>query len=208
MSEETQAQVRYFAYGSNMNRAIFESRRGIRPIRAQPALLENYRLRFNLAIGPRARCSQPGVSSRCSHLGSAVLDHGRTVRASRPYGRCPKGRVPSHSSSRHRRWRSADRSVHISVRQDQPWAKALSTLPRLAHRRCCSAWPTAGISPLPAKFRVGRGRAAVSTAAIVGAIPDHENLVQGSGGAVNVVMAGAQRPLEPGARPWDATHVG
>jgi gamma-glutamylcyclotransferase len=66
MSEETQAQVRYFAYGSNMNRAIFESRRGIRPIRAQPALLENYRLRFNLAIGPGER----GVANLESQAGA------------------------------------------------------------------------------------------------------------------------------------------
>jgi len=55
MSDETQAQARYLAYGSNMNRAIFESGRGMRPIQAQPALLENYRLRFNLAIGPGER---------------------------------------------------------------------------------------------------------------------------------------------------------
>src|SRR5215469_18572605 len=51
MSDETKALTWYLAYGSNMNRSIFESRRGIRPIQAQPALLENYRLRFNLAIG-------------------------------------------------------------------------------------------------------------------------------------------------------------
>ena len=66
MSEETQAQVRYFAYGSNMNRAIFESGRGMRPIRAQPALLENYRLRFNLAIGPGER----GVANLESQAGA------------------------------------------------------------------------------------------------------------------------------------------
>ena len=51
MSDETKALTWYFAYGSNMNRGIFESRRGMRPIHAQPALLENYLLRFNLAIG-------------------------------------------------------------------------------------------------------------------------------------------------------------
>jgi gamma-glutamylcyclotransferase len=55
MSDETKALTRYLAYGSNMNRGIFESRRGMRPIQAQPALLENYRLRFNLAIGPGER---------------------------------------------------------------------------------------------------------------------------------------------------------
>jgi cation transport regulator ChaC len=38
-----------------MNRGIFEIRRGMRPIQAQPALLENYDLRFNLAVGPGER---------------------------------------------------------------------------------------------------------------------------------------------------------
>jgi gamma-glutamylcyclotransferase len=55
MSDETQALTWYLAYGSNMNRGIFESRRGMRPIQAHPALLENYLLRFNLAIGPGER---------------------------------------------------------------------------------------------------------------------------------------------------------
>src|SRR5271167_4481722 len=41
----------YLGYGSNMNRGIFEDRRGMRPIRARPALLENYLLCFNLPIG-------------------------------------------------------------------------------------------------------------------------------------------------------------
>jgi gamma-glutamylcyclotransferase len=55
MSDETKALTWYLAYGSNMNRGIFESRRGMRPIQAQPAQLENYGLRFNLAIGPGER---------------------------------------------------------------------------------------------------------------------------------------------------------
>ena len=55
MSDETKALTWYLAYGSNMNRGIFENRRGMRPIQAQPALLENYRLRFNLAVGSGER---------------------------------------------------------------------------------------------------------------------------------------------------------
>jgi cation transport regulator ChaC len=55
MSDETKALTWYFGYGSNMNRGIFEGRRGMRPIKAQPALLEDYRLCFNLAIGPGER---------------------------------------------------------------------------------------------------------------------------------------------------------
>src|SRR5271163_467475 len=55
MSDEPKALTWYLAYGSNMNRGIFESRRGMRPMQARPALLENYRLCFNLAIGPGVR---------------------------------------------------------------------------------------------------------------------------------------------------------
>ena len=46
-----QGLIWYLGYGSNMNRGIFEGRRGMRPLEAEPALLENYRLCFNLAIG-------------------------------------------------------------------------------------------------------------------------------------------------------------
>jgi gamma-glutamylcyclotransferase len=51
MRDETKGLIWYLGYGSNMNRGIFEDRRGMRPIHAQPAFLENYRLCFNLAIG-------------------------------------------------------------------------------------------------------------------------------------------------------------
>jgi hypothetical protein len=53
--DETEELTYYLAYGSNMSRGIFEGRRGMRPIEAQSALLENYRLCFNLAIGPGER---------------------------------------------------------------------------------------------------------------------------------------------------------
>ncbi len=66
MSDETKALTWYLAYGSNMNRGIFESRRGMRPIQVQPALLENYRLCFNLAIGPGER----GVANLESQAGA------------------------------------------------------------------------------------------------------------------------------------------
>jgi gamma-glutamylcyclotransferase len=51
MRDEIGDPIWYLGYGSNMNRGIFEDRRGMRPIRTQPALLENYRLCFNLPIG-------------------------------------------------------------------------------------------------------------------------------------------------------------
>jgi len=66
MSDETKALTWYFAYGSNMNRGIFVRRRGMRPIQARPALLENHRLRFNLAIGPGER----GVANLESQAGA------------------------------------------------------------------------------------------------------------------------------------------
>ena len=68
MSGETKALTWYLAYGSNMNRGIFESRRGMRPIQAQPALLENYRLRFNLPVGHGER----GVANLESQAGARI----------------------------------------------------------------------------------------------------------------------------------------
>jgi cation transport regulator ChaC len=70
----------YLGYGSNMNRAIFEGRRGIRPIEARPALLENYRLCFNLPIGRGER----GVANLELHEGArtwGVLYHITTEQA-------------------------------------------------------------------------------------------------------------------------------
>jgi cation transport regulator ChaC len=54
-TDENQALTWYFGYGSNMNGSIFEGRRSMRPVKGLPALLKNYRLRFNLAIGPGER---------------------------------------------------------------------------------------------------------------------------------------------------------
>ena len=68
MSDETKALTWYLAYGSNMNRRIFESRRGMCPIQARPALLENYQLRFNLPIGPGER----GVANLESQAGARI----------------------------------------------------------------------------------------------------------------------------------------
>ena len=58
----------YLGYGSNMNRTIFEGRRGMRPLQALPALLKNYQLRFNLAIGPGER----GVANLESEAGAST----------------------------------------------------------------------------------------------------------------------------------------
>ena len=45
----------YFAYGSNMHRAIFCDRRRMRPLTARWGWLENYRLCFNLPVGSGER---------------------------------------------------------------------------------------------------------------------------------------------------------
>jgi len=45
----------YFAYGSNMQRATFESRRRMRPLRAVSGRLHGYRVTFDLPVGPGER---------------------------------------------------------------------------------------------------------------------------------------------------------
>jgi cation transport regulator ChaC len=45
----------YFAYGSNMCRATFIERRGMKPLAARRARLDGYRLCFDLPIGPGER---------------------------------------------------------------------------------------------------------------------------------------------------------
>jgi cation transport regulator ChaC len=45
----------YFAYGSNMQRATFVERRGMRPQRSVWGRLHGYRLTFHLPVGPGER---------------------------------------------------------------------------------------------------------------------------------------------------------
>jgi len=45
----------YFGYGSNMSRAIFLERRTMRPLAARRGYLEDYRLCFNIPVGPGER---------------------------------------------------------------------------------------------------------------------------------------------------------
>lgn len=47
--------VWYFAYGSNMSRAIFEGRRQMRPLAAQVGWVEGHRVCFTIPIGPGER---------------------------------------------------------------------------------------------------------------------------------------------------------
>ncbi|MEO8605049.1 MAG: gamma-glutamylcyclotransferase family protein [bacterium] len=45
----------YFAYGSNLCRAIFHERRGMRPLAARVAWLDDHQLSFNIPVGPGER---------------------------------------------------------------------------------------------------------------------------------------------------------
>lgn len=45
----------YFAYGSNMSRAIFRERRAMHPLAARRGCLDGHRLCFNLPVGPGER---------------------------------------------------------------------------------------------------------------------------------------------------------
>ena len=45
----------YFAYGSNLCRATFVERRGLRPLEARRARLDGHRLTFDLPVGPGER---------------------------------------------------------------------------------------------------------------------------------------------------------
>ena len=59
--------VWYFGYGSNMSRAIFCERRGMRPLATRWGWLEGWRLCFDLPIGPGERAVanvQPEAGTR------------------------------------------------------------------------------------------------------------------------------------------------
>jgi len=60
----------YFAYGSNMQRATFVGRRGMRPQRSLAGRLDGYRLTFNLPVGPGER----GVANLITEAG--YVTHG------------------------------------------------------------------------------------------------------------------------------------
>ncbi len=67
MSDDT---LWYFAYGSNMSRAIFCERRAIAPLEVRTGRLDGYRLRFDLPIGPGERaCANVAPDARASVAG-------------------------------------------------------------------------------------------------------------------------------------------
>ena len=97
MREMTDA-IWYFGYGSNMSRAIFCERRGMRPLATRWGWLEGWRLCFDLPIGPGERAVanvQPQAGARtCGVL--YLLDPGELDRLDRSEG-VPRGfyrRIP------------------------------------------------------------------------------------------------------------------
>lgn len=74
----------YFAYGSNMQRATFVERRGMRPTACRRAYLDGHRIAFDLPVGPGERgvanlvveagARTWGVAYRLSHEACAFLD--------------------------------------------------------------------------------------------------------------------------------------
>ncbi len=54
--------VWHFAYGSNMNEAVFCGRRGMRPRAWRAGRIEGYRLRFNLEGRPRGKAAPANIA--------------------------------------------------------------------------------------------------------------------------------------------------
>jgi cation transport regulator ChaC len=55
MKDEHGAPLWYFGYGSNMHRSIFVERRQMHPLAVRSGRLDDYRISFNLPIGPGER---------------------------------------------------------------------------------------------------------------------------------------------------------
>ena len=58
----------YFAYGSNLERATFVGRRGMRPLATTSGVLRDFELRFDLPVGPGER----GVANVAPRAGEHV----------------------------------------------------------------------------------------------------------------------------------------
>jgi gamma-glutamylcyclotransferase len=62
----------YFAYASNLSRAIFGERRGMRPLASRRARLDGYRLGFDLPVGPGERGVANVEPAAGAHVWGAV----------------------------------------------------------------------------------------------------------------------------------------
>lgn len=68
MPPDRAAPLWYFGYGSNVERATFLGRRRMRPVESRPGVLEGWRLRFDLPVGPGER----GVANLTREPGARV----------------------------------------------------------------------------------------------------------------------------------------
>jgi hypothetical protein len=62
----------YFAYASNLCRAIFRERRGMQPLDSRRARLDGYGLRFDLPVGPGERGVANVEPDSAAHVWGAV----------------------------------------------------------------------------------------------------------------------------------------
>lgn len=97
----------YFAYGSNLDPRTFVGRRRMRPLAARNVQLRDYRLVFDLPIGP----GQRGVANLLPELGAIVrgvayqISEGQARRLDRTEG------VPSRHSRMYHRTATAAESL-------------------------------------------------------------------------------------------------
>ena len=67
-SPDESSLIWYFAYGSNMQVATFEGRRGMRPLRRSWGTLKGYRLCFDLPVGPGERGVANVIADDCDYV--------------------------------------------------------------------------------------------------------------------------------------------
>ncbi|EPE30770.1 hypothetical protein GLAREA_03737 [Glarea lozoyensis ATCC 20868] len=73
LSVELDSNLWYFAYGSNLNKAVFAGRRGIKPKDSETAILPDYELCFNVLFMPYTEPAMAGLRKR---VGSILPVHG------------------------------------------------------------------------------------------------------------------------------------
>jgi len=119
--------VWYFAYGSNMSRAILCERRGMCPTASRRGWLEGWRLSFELPVGPGERgvanvVPEPGART-CGVL--HLLTAGELDRLDRTEG------------------------VHVGIYRRIPVEVAAGDGERVSAHTYVSAWATPGRKPSP-----------------------------------------------------------
>jgi cation transport regulator ChaC len=82
------APIWYFGYGSNMCRATFLGRRGMRPLETRTGRLDGYRLCFDLPVGPGERGVANVVADTGAHTWGVLylLEPGELDRLDRTEG--------------------------------------------------------------------------------------------------------------------------